>query len=308
MAGLEKLFRPTAGMRPKLACEIRPEGIVAACAATEKRGARERLLAFAPLAEGALTPGLKTPNLTDAHAVTAALEQAVGATNPRDKALTLVVPDAAARVLLLDFDTMPTRRDEALPVVRFRLRKMVPFDVETAAVSYQVMGQRADQVSVLVTVMPGDVLAEYEAAAREAGYEPGAVLPSTLAAAAALGSDGAPLVVNHSRSSVTTAVTQGDEMLLHRSIDLPAEEDARDEEIARALITTLAWYEDTLRASPGLVYYAGQGGAAAAAQSRWMSLVDRAPRIEDLVPAPETAMMTSIPAGVTAGVTGALAS
>jgi type IV pilus assembly protein PilM len=296
-------------MRPRLACEIRPEGVVAAFGATrEKHGVGEPVLAFAPLPEGALTPGLKVPNLANRPAVIAAMSQALDATNPRDHALALVVPDAAARVLLLDFDTLPSSRHEALSVVRFRLRKVVPFEVETAAVSYQVMAQRNNALSVLVTVMPAEVLAEYEAAAREAGYEPGAVLPSTLAAVAVLGSEGAPLIVNHSGDSVTTAVTQSDELLLHRSIDLPTEAGAREEEIARAVITTLAWYEDTLHAVPASLGYAGPGGAAAAAQSRWFGFVDRAPRIEDLAPAPGAGMMTSIPAGVTAGVMGALAS
>jgi type IV pilus assembly protein PilM len=308
MAGLETIFRPTAGMRPRLACEIRREGLIAARATREKHGSGEPALAFAPLPEGALTPGLRVPNLANRPAVIAAMIQALDATGPRDRALTLVVPDAAARVLLLDFDTLPGHRHEALPVVRFRLRKMVPFDVETAAVSYQAMAHRSGAVSVLVTVMPAEVLAEYEAAAREAGYEPGAVLPSTLAAVAVLGGEDAPLVVNHSGDSVTTAVTQGDELLLHRSIDLPAEAGARDEEIARAVITTLAWYEDTLRAVPAAIGYAGPGGAAAAAESRWFGFVDRAPQIEDLVPAPGAGLMTSVPAGVTAGVMGALAS
>ena len=308
MAGLASIFKPTPGMRPRLACEIRPEGVIAARAAHEKHGATEPVLAFAALPEGALTPGPKTPNLANRAAVIAAIRQALDATSPRERALTLVVPDAAARVLLLDFDTLPANKQEALSVVRFRLRKMVPFDVETAAVSYQAMVHRAGAVSVLVTVMPGEVLAEYEAAAREAGYEPGAVLPSTLAAVAVLGSEGAPLVVNHNGVSVTTAVTQGDELLLHRSIDLPAEADARDEEIARAVITTLAWYEDTLHTAPSTIGYAGPGGAAAAAESRWLGFVDRAPRMEDLVPAPAEGIMTSIPAGMAAGVMGALAS
>jgi type IV pilus assembly protein PilM len=308
MAGLANIFKPTPGMRPRLACEIRPEGVIAARATHEKHGANEPVLAFAPLPEGALTPGLKVPNLANRPAAIAAMNQALDATSPRDRALTLVVPDAAARVLLLDFDALPNSRAEALPVVRFRLRKMVPFDVETAAVSYQAMAHREGAMSVLVTVMPGEVLAEYEAAVREAGYEPGAVLPSTLAAVAVLGSEGAPLVVNHSGDSVTTAVAQGDELLLHRSIDLPAEADARDEEIARAVITTLAWYEDTLHAAPATIGYAGPGGAAAAAESRWLGFVDRAPRVEDLVAAPGAGMMTSIPAGVAAGVMGALAS
>jgi type IV pilus assembly protein PilM len=286
-----------------VACEIRPEGVVAARSA-KKPG--EMTLAFAALPEGAVAPGLKVPNLADAAAVRAAMESALGDLDVRSGAITLVVPDAAARVLLLDFDTLPAKRQEALPVVRFRLRKMVPFDVEGSAVSYQVMTQKGDQLNLLVTVMPGDVLEEYESMVREAGYEPGAVLPSTIAAAASLEGEHATLMVNHTGASVTTAVTQGNEMLLHRSMDLPAEPKAREEEMAQAVITALAWYEDTLKGSPATLYYAGPGGATAASQSRWISLVDPAPQIADLG-LPAASAMTTIPPGVTAGVTGALA-
>jgi type IV pilus assembly protein PilM len=306
VAGLSDIFKPAPGARPQLACEIRPEGVIAGYAAVGKRAARETVLAFAPLSEGAVTPGLKTPNLADRAAVVAALTGALSATSPRDKDTTLVIPDAAARVLLLDFDTLPARRQEALPVVKFRLRKMVPFDVESSAVSYQVMAQKEAHMSALVTVIPGEVLEEYESALREAGFEPGAVLPSTLAAAAGLSSESATLMVNHTRGSVTTAVTHGNEMLLHRTMDLPAEENARDEELAQAVITTLAWYEDTLRATPEKMHYAGPGGAERARDSRWLRFVDPAPRLEDLALPAGASFLTNVPAGTTAGVTGAL--
>ncbi|HKR28437.1 MAG TPA: hypothetical protein VJS11_13330 [Acidobacteriaceae bacterium] len=310
MAGVADKFKSPSGARPRLACEVRPEGVIAGRASHDKHKA-DAVLAFAALPPGALTPGLKTPNLADRSAVVSALESALGATNAKDRDLTIVVPDAAARVLLLDFDTLPVKRQEAMPVVRFRLRKMVPFDVDTAAVSYQVMGQKASQLSVLVTVMPADVLAEYEGAVRDAGYNPGAVLPGTLAVAAGLDGAGATLLVNQMQSSVTTAVTSGDEMLLHRTVDLssdlPMGSPARDEEIAQAVITALAWYEDTLRTTPATLHYAGQGGAEAAKRSRWLRMVDAAPAIEDVLSAGEV-IATGVPAGMTAGVTGALAS
>ncbi len=47
-----------------------------------------------------------------------------------------VLPDAAVRVVLLDFDTLPAKPEEAEGVVRFRLKKSLPFDVEKAKVSY----------------------------------------------------------------------------------------------------------------------------------------------------------------------------
>jgi type IV pilus assembly protein PilM len=303
VADLQNIFKPVAGTRPKAACEIRPEGVVVARAG-KKHG--EITMAFAALPDGAVAPGLKVPNLVDKRAVASAMESALGEINAATE-VTLVVPDAAARVLLLDFDTLPSKRQEALPVVRFRLRKMVPFDVESAAVSYQTMREKNGQLNVLVTVMPGDVLEEYESAVRDAGYEAGAVLPSTLAAAAAVEDANATLMVNHTGPSVTTAVTQGNEMLLHRSMDLPAEPLAREEEMAQAVITALAWYEDTLKRLPSTMYYAGPGGASGAAQSRWAALVDPAPRIADLGAPEHASALTSMPAGVTAGVTGALA-
>jgi len=306
VANLTNIFKPEAGTRPSLACEIRPEGVVAARASAGKGGG-EVVMAYAPLTEGALTPGLKVPNLTNAGAARTALESALRDVNARTKALTVVVPDAAARVLLLDFDSLPAKHQEALSVVRFRLRKMVPFDVETAAVSYQPMGQSGDPLNVLVTVMPADVLAEYENLVREAGYEPGAVLPSTLAVAAGIATGGATLMVNRAGGSVTTAVTQGNEMLLHRSMDLPADPAAREEEMAQAVITALAWYEDTLRSVPADLYYVGAGGAAAAMQSRWIGWVDPAPRVADFAAPQDATALTAIPAGMTAAVMGALA-
>ena len=303
MADLQKTYKRGAGTRPKAACEIRPEGVVAARAG-RKHG--EVVAAYSSLREGAVAAGLKVPNLVDAKAVTSAVESALGDISA-GKAVTLVVPDASARVLLLDFDALPSKRQEALPVVRFRLRKMVPFDVEGAAVSYQAMSVKDGQLNVLVAVMPGDVLAEYESAVRDAGYEPGAVLPSTVAAAATVGDGSATLMVNHTAGSVTTAVAQGDEMLLHRSMDLPADPLGHEEEMAQAVITALAWYEDTLARLPSTMYYAGAGGASAAAQSRWLSLVEPAPRIADLGSPDLLNALTSIPAGMLAGVTGALA-
>ena len=54
-----------------------------------------------------------------------------------------MVPDSTVRVLLLDFDSLPSKAAEALPVVRFRLKKLLPFDADDAAVSYQIMSGKS---------------------------------------------------------------------------------------------------------------------------------------------------------------------
>lgn len=216
-------FLPKAsGTRPRLACEITPRGVVAARSADA--ASPVAAIAKAELADGAVIPSLKPHNIVDRVAVTAALRRTLeivgGKANARGAELTLVIPDGAVRVLLLDFDSLPSKITEALPLVRFRLKKLVPFDADEAMISYQVMSSGKAGVRVLAVAIPRDVLGEYEAVAREAGFEPGAVLPSTLAALAAVDSATPVLLVNANPLGVTTAISREGVLLLHLSVDL----------------------------------------------------------------------------------------
>ena len=216
------LLPTTLGTRPRLAVEIRPEGVVAARA--EDAAAVVSAVAYGVLAEGVVTPGLKVGNVGERTTAVAAVRKVLEAVALKERQATLVVPDAAVRVLLLDFDALPAKAAEALPVVRFRLKKLLPFDADEAVVSYQVMSSAREMVRVLAVAVPKEVLAEYEGVVREAGFEPGAVLPSTLAACAGMTEmEAAALLVNAGESSVTTAIVQGGVVLLHRTVDLAAE-------------------------------------------------------------------------------------
>lgn len=216
------LLPTTLGTRPRLAVELRPEGVVAARA--EDTQALVSAVAYGVFAEGALLPGLKAGNVVAHAEMVLAVRKALEAVAEKERQTTLVVPDAAVRVLLLDFDQLPAKAAEALPIVRFRLKKLLPFDADEAAVSYQVMSSSRGLVRVLAVAVPKDVLREYEAVIREAGFEPGAVMPSTLAACAGLPEiEVAALVVNAGETAVTTAIVQGGVLLLHRTVDLIAE-------------------------------------------------------------------------------------
>ncbi len=221
---------PTAsGTRPRLACEIRPEGIIAARSASAL--AEVDAIGRSPLPAGAVEPGLKAGNLADVGALSQALRQALdtvaGRGAERGRYVTIVVPDAAVRVLLIDFDALPAKASEALPVVRFRLKKLLPFDVEHALVSYQQIPAEGGGVRVLAVAIPREVLAEYEDLVTRAGFLPGAVLPSTLAALAGLDGAAPALVVNADASTVTTAIVRDGALLLHRTIEVGGDGDAR---------------------------------------------------------------------------------
>ncbi len=234
------LIPKTLGTRPRLAVEIRPEGVVAARA--EDALALVSAVAQAAPEGGAAAPGLSGHAATAARRETiAAVKRALEAIAVRERQTTLVLPDAAVRVLLLEFEQLPAKPAEALAVVRFRLKKLLPFDADDAVVSYQVMSSAKNLIKVLAVAVPKEVLAEYEGMVREAGFEPGAVLPSTLAACAGLTeAEGATLIVNAGETSVTTAIVQGGVLLLHRTVDLALDQamDAVADELVLPLVDT----------------------------------------------------------------------
>ena len=144
------------GARPPVAVEISPQGVLAA--ASPGPG-QPPVYAFEPLPQGALVPGIGEPNLRAPEVVANAIRTALGQVAPRTRSVTLVLPDTVVRVFVLDFDSLPARPEEAIPVLRFRLRKMIPFDVEHAGVSYQVLFESKTECKVLAAVLPGSVLA-----------------------------------------------------------------------------------------------------------------------------------------------------
>ncbi|HEY0307415.1 MAG TPA: hypothetical protein VGB94_04590 [Acidobacteriaceae bacterium] len=214
-----------AGLRPRLACEVRPHRIIAA--SSNDASGVIAAISSADLPPGALVPSLRAGNIADRGIFISALQRALDPLAGRSKDITLVVPDSAVRVLLLDFDTLPSRPAEALPVVRFRLKKLLPFEADDAGVSYQIMSQDRNLLRVVAAAMPREVLDEYELAVRDAGYEPGAILPSTLASLTLLSpattATSAALIVNANSYAVTTAIVRGSVILLHRTLDFTAE-------------------------------------------------------------------------------------
>ncbi len=288
------------GGRPPAAVELAPEGVLAAALPAP---GRQPVYAFEAMPAGALVPGIGEPNLRAPEAVANAIRNALGQVSPRTRAVTLVLPDTVVRVFVLDFDSLPVKAADAISVLRFRLRKMVPFDVEHAGLSYQVLSESKTEVTVLAAVIPAAILQEYETAIRQAGYEPGAVLPSSLAALAAVDSMHAVITANMSKLALTTSIAQGQDLLLYRTLDLPEEPSLRLEEVQRGIAVAAAFYEDKLSARPSQLHYAGSYDAADFA--RWIDNPELT--VIDFAAHPETGAATLLGGMSIAGVAGALA-
>jgi type IV pilus assembly protein PilM len=204
---------------------------------------------------------------------------------------------------------LPARLTEALSVIRFRLRKVVTFDVEQAAVSYQILVETKTSCKVLVAVIPGPNLQEYEAVVRQAGFEPGVVLSTGLAALGAVNSDDPVLATNLGTMTLTTSITNGQDLLLYRTINLPEDLDKRLQEVQRDIAVASAYYEDKLGVRPSLLYFAGIGAGGENAQEDFAHWIDSPDlTVVELASRPETGAATSLGSLMSlAGVNGALA-
>lgn len=160
----------------------------------------------------------------------------------------VILPDYAARVSVLDFDSFPSSAEEQLSLVKFRVRKTIPFDIDSAAVSYWVQPSSSSKaekkrIEVLAVTVAVEVIARYEALFRSAGFQPGVVTTSTLAALNLYEGTGVAVLAKVAGSAMTVAALSGNAIKLFRCVTL---EESSEEEILGVLHPTFAYVEDEL--------------------------------------------------------------
>lgn len=233
---------------PTTAVEIRSRSIGVVRLGREGRRSSLAAAASLDLPEGAVRLSMTQPNVADAAAfretLRAALERA-GALHVGRVAL--VLPDPVARLALLPgSEVAAKRRKQSEELIRFRLRKAVPFDVRDAQVAFAGGGARAAD-SVLVAAIYRPVLEGYEEACRAVGVHPGVVELSGLALLNAAFGARPPadrLLVNWDEGYVTLLLARGEWPILVRT--LAGEAAASPDEIAREVGNTLLYYRERL--------------------------------------------------------------
>lgn len=247
--------------RPPVACEVTAERVLAARAGA---GAQALEAAAArPLPLGSLAPGFASGNVQNTAALESAIRAVLGDAGARGNELALVLPDATVRVMLLDFDTLPEKESDTGPLIRFRLKKLLPFDSERAAVSYQV--QRGTPIQVIAAVAEQGVLAEYESAVRAVGFNPGVVLPSILAMLGAVDSSAPTLVVKAESGTTAVAIVDQDEIRVLRTLETLTPASAAPQRLAEDIYPSLVYFQDTYSAQVSRMVL---GGTAASNELR----------------------------------------
>ena len=184
----------------------------------------------------------------------------------RSKDAALILPDYCARLAVLDFDNFPTDAKEQAALVRFRLKRSVPFDVETAALSYFAQPAVDKHVDVVVATTPLEILSPYEAPFRAVGLNPGLVTMSSLAALDLAPDSGINLMAKLSGNVLSLLVREKARLKLARCLELPSPE---LDDVAAVLLPTLVYIEDNLGGRAERLILCGFGARTEEAQRRF---------------------------------------
>ena len=287
--------------RPPLACEIAADRVLAGRGATA--GRMVEACAARELAPGTLIPDLTEANLRDGTAVREAIESTLGGISGRGRDVVAILPDNAVRVVLLDFETLPSKPEEAEAVVRFRLKKSLPFNLDDARISYHAQ-TAATGLRAVAAVVLNSVLQEYESAFRDAGYNPGVVVPSMLAALGAADAERPTLVIKVDARTISIAILDREQLLLFRTLENVRGVTISGEQLAEEVYPSVVFFQDTYNLNIERIYVAGlpeSGGAAPALKAQTGA------QVEELVAASQIGSMSgSVPRWRMAGVVGAL--
>jgi len=214
----------------------------------------------------ALPPGtLDITPLRDNILNHVAFRDAIAAIAPRNgnrglRRAALILPDYAARIAVMDFDTFPSDAAEQQALARFRVKRAVPFDIEAAIVACHAQPRAgAKKVDVAIAVVRQDVAAHYEAPFQAAGLHCGLVTVSALQALALAPEEGPPeaapvILAKLSGRVLAVSLLDGASLRMFRCVELPALD---EREVFDILIPTLAFAEDELGARPGALWLSG---------------------------------------------------
>jgi type IV pilus assembly protein PilM len=242
---------------PNVAIEFAPDRIAAA----RWKGSSVDEFTIETLPPAALVPSAVEANVINAAALKTAMANIVSRLRAKDHDVALILPDPIIRVFVQHFEEFPRSAQEAIPMLRWKLKKSIPFEADETVISYMRQPARGDGVDIVTALSRLRILREYESLAESASLNPGVVLSSSLAAVSLLDENKATLLARVSGVALTTAIVRGGMLCGYRCTELPAHSgDITPKMLLDEIYPVAAYYQDTWGEGIGSVRLAGLGG------------------------------------------------
>ncbi len=241
---------------PNIGIEFNSDCIRLAVVSSDNGTMRVQHLDAEVIPAGALEVSPFKPNIVSLEPVSDALRRLWARNRWKDSRICLLIQDRSALAFQVTLDQPPTNRQECSDLIRFKLKRNVPFRIEESQISYFAPSGIPDYsaTSLWVTVIHHPVLHQYEQFVNSAiEAECGLVDFSTFnlmnlnhaELKNAVSREQDLLYVNLNRDYVSIAITQNDKLAFYRSRALEGQTAPQEEALSEIYPTTL-FYADKL--------------------------------------------------------------
>ncbi len=159
--------------RTSIGVEISPAGIAFALLGGTASAPRLERVAYAPLAPGCVHVSLREANVLDPQSFSNAVRNAHNLLLHSGSRLSVTLPDAVGRVMMLDVEGRFKSRAEGLDIIRWKLKKNIPFDIADTHLDYQQLSVRNNgNMALMVALVSRAVICQYEELLMAAGFTP----------------------------------------------------------------------------------------------------------------------------------------
>lgn len=153
--------------------EISPQGVVCALTGGRSGAPRVERIAQASFAPNTLQVSLREQNVLEPDAFVAGLKSACNLLLCRSTKVAVSLPDAVSRIMLIDLEGRFKSREEALDLIRWKLKKSIPLDIADTQLDYQQLAVRENgDLALLVAIASRTVISQYEELISAAGLFP----------------------------------------------------------------------------------------------------------------------------------------
>lgn len=244
-------------------------------------------MALATIEAGVISPLLGRPNILKPEELGRTIAAVVKVLGSDKGPFGLLLPDAAVRVSILDFKTLPADRKEQESLIRWKMKSLLPYPAEEARLSFEAAPQGPDGVKAVILAVRKSVVAEYESLLDSLNGDVALVLPTTAALLPLLSNDAAEgELLLHVSPSQMTAVVVGDRRIrLWRNQGMNAESpEQRLVVVSQEAARMLAASHDHLGLEIGAVRFCARPKM----PEEWIAELGRAiaREVESLVPDP----------------------
>ena len=158
--------------KSRIGMEISQAGIGAVLVSGSQSTPVLEKVAFRPLQLDSIRISHRDPHIAKIGHFVAQLKAVWNDLKTRETRVAVTLPDISGRIMLLDLEDKWRGREEALEIIRWKLKKSLPMESADMHLDFQVLAEREDgETFVMAAIVSKRILEQYDEVFHEAGLQ-----------------------------------------------------------------------------------------------------------------------------------------